>query len=147
MAAFAPPRTATAVAAVAVIASVLLATPVIAAAIITPLPPHPIGYRAGVTGRLGDLGPRMPGSAVRNHMNPCNQTTVEAVYDVCDGPYSFTRCRGQDPLLIVDCIPKPEYQCWIDPANGEGACGKPVADPCVAGSGSSGDEWDGDVHE
>ncbi|KAH7034933.1 uncharacterized protein B0I36DRAFT_405464 [Microdochium trichocladiopsis] len=115
------------------------ALPIMATATVSP--PHPIGYRAGVTGRLGDLGPRLPGS-LRGQANPCNRTATtttgtgggeeaeDELYDVCDGPYSFVRCRGRDPLLIADCIPKPKYRCWIDPEEAKASCGKPELE-CV----------------
>ncbi|KXJ95911.1 hypothetical protein Micbo1qcDRAFT_201247 [Microdochium bolleyi] len=141
MAVFAYRRVVSVAAATANTASVLLAVPVIAVAIA----PHPVGYRTSVTGRVGDLGARMPGSLERVHLNPCNGS-AGALYDICDGPYSFIRCLGQDPLLVVDCVPKPEHQCWVNPEDGKATCGKPAGIvQCASGSGSSAEEWNGDV--
>ena len=118
--------------------------------VVAAIPPHAVGYRAGVTGHLGDLGPRLP-SSLRNSRNPCNRTTAVTIsttssegadddlYDVCSGPYSFVRCRGHDPLLIADCIPKPRYRCWVDEQEHEASCGRP--EPGCGGVGSSAEVW------
>lgn len=129
--------------------------------VVAAIPPHAIGYRASVTGRLGDLGPRLP-TSLRNSRNPCNRTTVDTtstttssttnsegvvddLYDVCNGPYSFVRCRGHDPLLIADCIPKPRYRCWVDEEEHEASCGRPETG--CGGVGSSAEAWDEQDYE
>ncbi|GAP87699.1 hypothetical protein SAMD00023353_2800220 [Rosellinia necatrix] len=42
------------------------------------------------------------------------------VYDVCDTLHSFTRCRGNRPMMVFDCKHDPAHYCSIQ--DDKGSC-------------------------